>query len=64
MIKLFGYFISKSFLLLALLEILSFSSSILFIDYYRHFSPSDTEGTGIAELSHHVALYALSLIHI
>ena len=58
MIKLFGYFISKSFLLLALLEILSFSGSILFIDYYRHFSPSEIEGPRIPELSHHVALYA------
>ncbi len=35
MIKLFGYFISKSFLLLALLETFCFVLSILFIDYYR-----------------------------
>jgi sugar transferase (PEP-CTERM system associated) len=46
MIKLFGYFISKSFLLLALLETFCFVLSILFIDYYR----DNVSGFGVVSL--------------
>jgi sugar transferase (PEP-CTERM system associated) len=58
MIKLFGYFISKSFLLLALLEILGFAGSILFADYYRWLTFAGSGEASIANLSHHIALYA------
>ena len=58
MIKLFGYFISKSFLLLALLEILSFAGSILFADYYRQLVSSSADDAHISDLSQHMALYA------
>lgn len=60
MIKLFGYFISKSFLLLALFEILSFVSAIWFAGYYRqHF------GSGMAPLPdiyHLATVYALVML--
>ncbi len=59
MIKLFGYFISKSFLLLALLEILSFAGSIYFADFYRQLFSNSTDEAGIADLSQHMAIYAL-----
>jgi sugar transferase (PEP-CTERM system associated) len=58
MIKLFGYFISKSFLLLALLEILSFAGSILFADYYRQLVSTSADEAHITDLSQHMALYA------
>ena len=60
MIKLFGYFISKSFLLLALFEILSFVSAIWFAGYYRqHF------GSGLAlgpDTAHLASVYALVML--
>lgn len=62
MIKLFGYFISKSFLLLALLEILTFSSSIWFADYYRQYFHSHVDSSGVPDLSHHVLLYTLVML--
>ena len=58
MIKLFGYFISKSFLLLALLEILSFAGSILFADYYRQIVSVSADDAHITDLSQHMVLYA------
>ena len=57
MIKLFGYFISKSFLLLALLEILTFASSIWFADYYRQYLSGQDNIGGIPDLRQHVILY-------
>lgn len=62
MIKLFGYFISKSFLLLAMLEVLTFTSSIWFIDYYRRHVVSRTEYPGIPDLSQHIVLYTLVML--
>jgi sugar transferase (PEP-CTERM system associated) len=57
MIKLFGYFISKSFLLLALLEIFTFAASILFVDFYsRHFGGEAAEA-GLPDLSYPISLY-------
>jgi sugar transferase (PEP-CTERM system associated) len=57
MIKLFGYFISKSFLMLALLEILSFIASIWFADYYRQHFSSQADFDGIANLNQHIILF-------
>ncbi len=57
MIKLFGYFISKSFLLLALLEILTFALSVWFADYYRQNLSFHPAVSGISDFSHHVILY-------
>jgi sugar transferase (PEP-CTERM system associated) len=56
MIKLFGYFISKSFLLLALLEILSFIASAWFSDFYRQYFVSNPQG-GLSFLTRHMVLY-------
>ncbi len=57
MIKLFGYFISKSFLLLALLEILTFASSLWFVDYYRHLYAVAGEPDGIPDMTSHVVMF-------
>jgi sugar transferase (PEP-CTERM system associated) len=57
MIKLFGYFISKSFLLLALLEILTFALSVWFADYYRQNLSLQPAVSGIPDFSQHVILY-------
>jgi sugar transferase (PEP-CTERM system associated) len=60
MIKLFGYFISKSFLLLALFEILSFVTSIWFTGYYRqHFLAATEPGPQFSNLS---TVYALVML--
>jgi sugar transferase (PEP-CTERM system associated) len=60
MIKLFGYFISKSFLLLALFEILSFVTSIWFAGYYRqHFLAASASGVEFSQLS---SVYALVMM--
>lgn len=62
MIKLFGYFISKSFLLLGLFEILCFVSSIWFAGYYRlHFAYSSEMG-GTPDLSHLATIYSLVML--
>ncbi len=57
MIKLFGYFISKSFLLLALLEILTFASSLWFVDYYRQLYATTGEQVGVPNMTSHVVLF-------
>ena len=58
MIKLFGYFISKSFLLLALFETLCFVSSIWFADYYRQ-NFSSLAGTSLGSgVTHLATIYA------
>jgi sugar transferase (PEP-CTERM system associated) len=62
MIKLFGYFISKSFLLLALLEILTFIASIWFADYYRQNLASRADAVGIANLNQHMILFTLVML--
>ncbi len=62
MIKLFGYFISKSFLLLALLEILTFVSSVWFADFYRRHLAASPDPTGLPELGNHASLYTLVMM--
>jgi len=57
MIKLFGYFISKSFLLLALLEIITFSSSLWFVDYYRQLYAGAGGADGVPDMTSHVVLF-------
>ncbi|MCU7812785.1 MAG: sugar transferase, partial [Candidatus Thiodiazotropha sp. (ex Notomyrtea botanica)] len=62
MIKLFGYFISKSFLLLALFETLCFVLSIWFADFYqRNFSESSGAPLG-SEVSHLATIYAAVML--
>jgi sugar transferase (PEP-CTERM system associated) len=56
MIKLFGYFISKSFLLLAMLEVLTFISSVWFSEYYRQNFSHNPRGD-ITFVAQHVVLY-------
>jgi sugar transferase (PEP-CTERM system associated) len=62
MIKLFGYFISKSFLFLALLETLTFIASIWFADFYRQNFSSQADAVGIANLNQHMLLYTLVML--
>ena len=59
MIKLFGYFISKSFLLLALLESVSFNASIWFVDFYREFYGISSVGEFSAAPTHLASFYTL-----
>ncbi|MCU7852044.1 MAG: TIGR03013 family PEP-CTERM/XrtA system glycosyltransferase [Candidatus Thiodiazotropha sp. (ex Monitilora ramsayi)] len=62
MIKLFGYFISKSFLLLALFETLCFVLSIWFADFYqRNFSETSGAPLG-SEVSHLATIYAAVML--
>ncbi|MCU7798155.1 MAG: TIGR03013 family PEP-CTERM/XrtA system glycosyltransferase [Candidatus Thiodiazotropha sp. (ex Myrtea spinifera)] len=62
MIKLFGYFISKSFLLLALFETLCFVLSIWFADFYqRNFSETSEAPLG-SEVSHLATIYAAVML--
>jgi sugar transferase (PEP-CTERM system associated) len=60
MIKLFGYFISKSFLLLALFEVLSFVSAIWFAGYYRqHFGSRMAPIPNVSDLA---TVYAIVML--
>ncbi|MEJ2453708.1 MAG: TIGR03013 family PEP-CTERM/XrtA system glycosyltransferase [Candidatus Thiodiazotropha sp.] len=62
MIKLFGYFISKSFVLLALLEIFTFVSSVWFADYYRRHFAAAQDPDGLPGLGNHASLYTLIMM--
>lgn len=62
MIKLFGYFISKSFLLLALLETLCFSLAIGFADYYRITYGRIHETLDVPEFTHLASLYTFVML--
>ncbi len=62
MIKLFGYFISKSFVLLALLEIFTFVSSVWFADYYRRHFAAVQDPDGLPGLGNHASLYTLIMM--
>lgn len=63
MIKLFGYFISKSFLLLALLESIGFTISIWFVDYYQGLYGVSSVEEMISEPSSSLAgLYTLIML--
>lgn len=62
MVKLFGYFISKSFLLLALLESICFNASIWFVEYYQNLYSAPTLGAVVAEPAHLAGFYTLLML--
>jgi sugar transferase (PEP-CTERM system associated) len=62
MIKLFGYFISKSFVFLALLEIICFSMGIGFADYYRITYGQTPEALDVPEFTHLASLYTFVMM--